>query len=49
MRAELDVIEIRTQKIDTLEELKEAYTLNQYFHQYYDRVDQEFRRILTQY
>lgn len=49
MRAELDVIEIRTQKMNTLEELKEAYTSHQYFLQYYDRVDQEFKNLLTQY
>ena len=49
MRAELDIVEARTQKIKVLEGLKEAYKSHQYFQSYYERADQEFRSILAQY
>lgn len=49
MRAELDLIEIRAQKIRILENLREAYKSNQYFQQYYERADEEFRSLLAQY
>lgn len=49
MRAELDLIEIRTQKIRILEDLKEAYKSCQYFQGYYQRADEEFKKLLAQY
>jgi hypothetical protein len=49
MRAELDLIEIRTQKIKILEGLKEAYKNFQYFQEYYQQADGEFKKLFHQY
>ncbi|WP_298612195.1 hypothetical protein [uncultured Thiothrix sp.] len=49
MRAELDLIEIRAQKIKILEGLREAYRNHQYFQNYYQQADAEFRRLFNQY
>ncbi|TXH68678.1 MAG: hypothetical protein E6Q83_13250 [Thiothrix sp.] len=49
MRAELDLIEIRAQKIKILEDLKEVYKNHQYFQKYYQQADQEFKKLLNQY
>lgn len=49
MRAELDTIEVRTQKIKVLEILQEAYKSQHCFQKYYERADQEFRNLLEQY
>lgn len=49
MRAELDLIEIRAQRIRILESLRAAYSDHQYFQKYYQEADEEFRRLLNQH
>lgn len=49
MRAELDLIEIRVQKIKILESLREAYSSHEYFQDYFSRADAEFKNLLAQY
>lgn len=49
MRAELDLVEIRAQKIKILEGLKEAYKSHEYFQTYYQQADAEFKRPCNQY
>lgn len=49
MRVELDLIEIRAQKIRILESLREAYVNHQYFQDYFQQADEEFRKLFNQY